>query len=328
MALYLVTGGAGYIGSNLVESLLERGERVRVLDNFSTGKEENLDFVGRGAVVPDQFILIRGDLRDLSACREACREVDFVLHQGALGSVPRSVEDPLATHEVNVTGTLNMLRAAREMGVRRFVNASSSSVYGDVPGSSKAGEPTSKVETMVPQPRSPYAASKLAGEVYGRVFYLVYGLETVSLRYFNVFGRRQDPDSQYAAVIPRFIKSLLVNKPPTIYGDGEQSRDFTYVEDVIQAILLACRAPGEALGEAINVAYGACTTVNSLVRKVAAVLGTSIRPVHEKPRSGDVRHSLANVDKARKLLGYEPRFDLDAGLVETVKWYQGQPVPS
>lgn len=305
---FLVTGGAGFIGSNIVEELLPRGETVRVLDNFSTGKRENL------AAFRERIELVAGDLRDLPTVRRAVEGVDYILHQAALPSVPRSVDDPLENDAVNVAGTLNLLVAARDAGVRRVVFASSCAVYGD--------EPTlPKREDMLPQPKSPYAVSKLAGEYYCRAFSEVYGLETVALRYFNVFGPRQDPTSDYAAVIPRFITRLLRGEAPVIYGDGLQSRDFVYVANVVQANLLAATTPGVA-GRAFNIASGERYTLLDLIRILNDVLGTAVAPIHEDPRPGDVRYSQADIGAAQKALGYDPAVDFAEGLRRTVEWYR------
>lgn len=308
MARFLVTGAAGFIGSNLVEALLRAGEAVRGLDNFLTGKRENL----RGLEAAE---FLEGDVRDPETCARACEGVEYVLHQAALGSVPRSVENPVLSNECNVTGTLNMLVAARDAGVRRFVFAASSSAYGDTPT-------LPKVETMSARPLSPYALTKHVGEQYCRIFTDLYGLETVSLRYFNVFGRRQDPFGAYAAVIPRFVSSLLAGCSPEIYGDGEQTRDFTYVADVVQANRKACAAPREACGEVFNVACGARISLNELHREIARLLGSDREPVYAPPRAGDVRHSLADVGKARRLLAYEPTYDVRRGLEEAIGWYR------
>lgn len=307
MAFYLVTGGGGFIGSNLVKTLLERGERVRVLDSFATGKRENLTEFG------DQVEIIEGDIRDQSACARAVETVDFVLHQAALGSVPRSVQDPMTSHEVNVTGTLNMLLAARAAGVRRFVMASSSSVYGNTPT-------LPKEESMPAHPISPYAVSKLAAERYTLSFNFIYGMETVALRYFNVFGPKQDPDSQYAAVIPRFITALMNDRAPIIYGDGEQSRDFTFVENVVNANLLACTAP-DAPGHAMNIACGARYSLNELVKSLYEIMGKQIPAVYEPERSGDVKHSMAAIERASSLLSFSPKTKFQEGLHKTVAWY-------
>jgi len=309
MAVYLVTGGAGFIGSHIVDVLLERGERVRVLDNFATGKRENL------AQCRDRIELIEGDIRDLEFCRKACDGVDFVLHQAALGSVPRSLADPLTSHEVNVTGTVKMLLAARDAGVKRFVYAASSSTYGDHPG-------LPKVEERIGQPLSPYAVTKYADELYARVFGRCYGLETVGLRYFNVFGPRQDPFSQYAAVIPLFVSALLRGEAPTIHGDGEQTRDFTFVANAVAANLLACTAPEDAVGEVFNVACNERTSLNRLYARLQDLLGTDVPARHGPPRPGDVRDSLADIGKARRLLGYGGEIKLDEGLKRSIAWYR------
>jgi len=313
MAHYLVTGGAGFIGSNLVGALLEQGHTVRVLDNFSTGKRENLAPYGSRVEV------IEGDLTDLDAVRRAVQGVDVVLHQGALASVPRSIEDPISSNEANVKGTLHVLLAAKDAGVKRVVYASSSSVYGD----QAVTEP--KVETMTPQPISPYAVSKLSGEQYCQVFYEVYGLETVSLRYFNVFGPRQDPHSEYAAVIPKFITCMLEGQRPTIFGDGEQTRDFTYIGNVIKGNLLAATAPAERVaGQVFNMATGAQISLNGLVEMLQEITGQNLAPVYAPPRTGDIKHSRADIEKARRLLGYEPEVSFLEGLRQTVEWYRSR----
>jgi UDP-glucose 4-epimerase len=300
MATCLVTGGAGFIGSHIVEALLGRGHTVRVLDNFSTGRRANL------AHLRECIDLRVGDLTDLEAVRAAARGVEIVFHQGALASVPRSVADPAATHEACATGTLHVLVAAREAGARRVVYAASSSAYG-------ASVRLPKQETDPTLPLSPYAVAKLAGEQYCAAFTHVYGLETVRLRYFNVFGPRQPPDSPYAAVIPLFMQSMLDGRPPTIHGDGQQSRDFTFVSDVVQANLLAAEAPGVA-GKVYNIACGRRTSLLELVARINALLGTQIEPVHTDPRAGDVRHSQADITAAQAELGYSPRVDMEEGL--------------
>jgi nucleoside-diphosphate-sugar epimerase len=309
---YLVTGGAGFIGSHLVQTLLRRGKDVIVLDDFSTGRRTNLEAAVRSRPpgVPEPEV-IQGDIRDAATVRRALRDVVHVLHQAALPSVQRSVEDPVSTHEVNVTGTLNLLIAARDAGVRRFVYASSSSVYGDSPT-------LPKIEVMTPAPLSPYAVSKLAAEHYCRVFHGLYGLETVALRYFNVFGPRQDPTSQYAAVVPNFVTAALAGRAPTVYGDGLQSRDFTYIDNAVDANLNACEAPAGAAGRAYNVACGSAATLLDLLRILERLTGSAIRPIHDRPRTGDVRHSLAAIEEARMHLGYEPKMDLEEGLRRTV----------
>jgi nucleoside-diphosphate-sugar epimerase len=313
---YLVTGGAGFIGSNLVEALLRRGDEVVVLDDFSTGRRENLEQTlrdrPRGAPEPR---IIEGDIRDPATTRAAVQGVTHVLHQAALPSVQRSVEDPAASHEVNATGTLNLLIAARDAGVRRFVYASSSSVYGDSPT-------LPKLETMAPAPLSPYAVSKLAGEHYCNVFHGLYGLETVALRYFNVFGPRQDPNSQYAAVVPNFVGTATAGRPPTVFGDGLQSRDFTYIDNAVDANLKACDAPSAAAGRAYNVACGQSATLLDLLRILERITGSPLKPVHADPRPGDVRHSLASIEEARRHLGYEARVGLEEGLRRTVAWFR------
>jgi len=306
MKHYLVTGGAGFIGSNLVEELLQQGERVRVLDNFSTGRRENLKpFI-------NDIELIEGDIRSLSTVYRAVDGVDFVLHQAALPSVPRSVEDPITTNEVNVTGTLNVLIAARDRYVKRVVFSSSSSIYGN-------NNNLPKQEDMKPDPLSPYAAAKLTGEKYCKIFSEVYGLSTIVLRYFNVFGPRQDPSSQYSAVIPKFICMMKANKIPTIYGDGEQSRDFTFVKNVVRANLLACKNM-ELKHEIFNAACQQQITVNQLVQYLNEILGTNIQPKYAPPRAGEVKHSLANISKAKTLLNYNPIVDFKEGLKITVDW--------
>lgn len=304
--IYLVTGGAGFIGSNTVSRLLEMGETVRVLDNFATGKRHHLFPLNQGVE------LIEGDIRYLNVVQEAVKGVDYVIHLAALPSVPRSIRTPIESNDVNVSGTLNVLIAARDAGVKRVVYSASSSAYGNT-------EVLPKVESMVALPLSPYAVNKFAGELYCRVFHQVYNLETVSLRYFNVFGPRQDPMSQYSAVIPKFIGAMLAGKAPVIYGDGEQSRDFTYVENVVSANLLACTAAG-ASGETINIACGQRVTLNELAGIIGRLVGRDLAPVYETSRTGDVKHSLADISKASRLLGYEPRIGLEEGLRRTVDW--------
>ena len=303
MARYLVTGGAGFIGSNLAEGLVKSRHRVRVLDNFATGARANLT-AGAGAVE-----LLEGDLRDAAIVERAVQGIEVVFHQAALPSVARSLEDPATTHAVNATGTLTLLLAARRAGVRRVVYASSSSVYGDTPTLPKR-------EEMPSQPKSPYAVSKLAGEQYCQVFAAALGLETVSLRYFNIFGPRQDPASPYAAVIPKFLAAMRRGERPVIFGDGKQSRDFTYVENAVRANLLAAEAP-RASGEAINVACGGRVTLLELVEQLNHLLGTHLDPIFAPPRPGDVRHSQADLTRAAALLGYHPTVDLQEGLART-----------
>ena len=309
---YLVTGGAGFIGSNLASSLLAEGRRVRVLDNFLTGKRENL--AGLAERYGKAFELVEGDLRDLEVTRSAAEGAEYVLHQGALPSVPRSVANPVLSNEINVGGTLNLLVAARDAGVRRVVFAASSSAYGDTPELPKR-------ESMTPNPKSPYAAQKLAGEHYMRIFYEVYGLETVSLRYFNVFGPNQDPASMYAAVIPRFITSVLSGTPPTIYGDGFQTRDFTYIDNVVQANLGACEAPKEACGRVFNIACGERISLLDILEIVYKLAGRRVAPKFEPLRPGDVRDSLADISLAKDLLGYVSQVGFPEGLSRTFDFF-------
>jgi nucleoside-diphosphate-sugar epimerase len=308
MPNYLVTGGAGFIGSHIVEALIKLNSyskaTVRVLDNCATGKMANLD----GCMSSIEFI--KGDIRDLSVVREAVENIDYVLHQAALPSVPRSIKDPIATHEVNATGTLNVLVAARDANVKRVVYASSSSIYGDTPILPKR-------EDIPANPISPYAIAKYTGEQYCKAFFQLYGLETIALRYFNVFGPRQDPNSQYAAVIPKFISAYLNGEQPIIYGNGEQSRDFTYVENVVQANLLACHAKNAA-GQVFNIACGRRTTINDLAKGIKSLLESPIEFIYGPPREGEVRHSLADIQKAREFLGYEPKVFLEEGLQKMI----------
>jgi nucleoside-diphosphate-sugar epimerase len=310
---YLVTGGAGFIGSNLASALLASGHKVRVLDNFLTGKKENL--AGLAERYGEAFELVEGDLRDLGATRRAAEGAEYVLHQGALPSVPRSVADPVLSNEINVGGTLTLLVAARDAGVRRVVYAASSSAYGDTPELPKR-------ESMAANPKSPYAAQKLAGEHYMRIFHEVYGLETVSLRYFNVFGPKQDPTSTYAAVIPRFITSVLSGTSPTIYGDGLQTRDFTYIDNVVQANLRACEAPEEACGRVFNIACGERVSLLDILEIVYKLAACRIAPRFEPSRPGDVRDSLADISLAKDLLGYEPRIGFPEGLSRTFDFFR------
>ncbi len=306
--MVLVTGGAGFIGSHLAGALVERGETVRVLDNLSTGSRKNI------ARFADRIEFIEADLVNRGAVEQALEGVEVVFHQAALASVPRSVEEPLATNAACVTGTVNLLNVARRSGVRRVVYGGSSSAYGDQPTPAKH-------EGLLPAPLSPYAAAKLAGEFYCQAFTATYGLETVTLRYFNVFGPRQDPQSQYAAVIPKFITLMLAGRRPIVDGDGRQSRDFTYIENIIHGNVLAADAPA-ALGRSINVACGASYTLLELIAGINRVLGTAIEPVFEPPRAGDVRDSLADISLARELLGYAPTVGFDEGLRRTVEYYR------
>ncbi len=305
---YLITGGAGFIGSHMVDELLARGHHVRVIDNFSTGKRENL------AHVRERITLYERSITERAALDAAMAGVDYVLHLAALASVPRSVADPLSSNEHNVTGTLNVLLAARDAGVRRVVYAGSSSAYGNVDAPRKS-------EDLCPQPLSPYAVAKLTGEQYCRVFTHVYGLETVVVRYFNVFGPRQDPSSPYSAVIPKFIAAMLRGQSPTVEGDGLQSRDFTYVANVVQGTLLACHAPNVA-GEVFNIALGGQITLLEMIASLNELLGTQIAPTFVAPRPGDVRHSRADIRKARERLSYTPQVDFREGLARTLAWYR------
>lgn len=307
---YLVTGGAGFIGSHLVTELIRLGHPVVVLDDFSTGKRENL------AHLEGRFELVEGDIRRPDEIRPAMEGVDYVLHQAALPSVPRSVQDPETSFAVNAMGTLNVLEAARKAGVQRVVYAASSSAYGDT-------EVLPKVETMVPCPRSPYAAAKLSGEHLIQAYNQVFSISCVALRYFNVFGPRQDPTSQYSAVIPRFVTAMLKGEPPIIYGDGGQTRDFSHVQNVVEANLAACRAPN-APGHVINVACGERISLLELVREIGRLLGCGIEPVHQQPRPGDVRHSLADLGRARELLGWTPSLPIREGLAQVVDWYRSR----
>jgi len=305
----VVTGGAGFIGSHLVRALLKRGDRVRVIDNFSTGKEENLS-----DIISD-IDLCRGDIRDEALLAEMLAGIDAVLHQAALPSVPRSFADPVGTTAVNIGGTLALLEAARLTGVKRFVFASSSSIYGNSPVSPKN-------ESLPPGPLSPYAVSKLAGENYCRLYHKIYGIGTVSLRYFNVFGPGQSPDSQYAAVLPLFITAVLNSKQPVIYGDGTQSRDFTFIDNVVRANLLALDVPGVKGGEICNIACGSSTSLLDVIGLLEKFSGRRIEPRFDPPRSGDVKHSLASVEKAESILGYHPAVDFPEGLERTYKYFK------
>jgi len=311
MAFYLVTGGAGFIGSHLTEELVRRGHRVRVVDNLSTGRRQNL-----AQIAGVDFV--EGDLAEPEVARRAVEGVDFVLHQAAIPSVPRSVEDPLTSHRANITATLHVLLAARDAGVRRVVYAGSSSAYGDTPT-------LPKVESMPTAPLSPYALQKLVGEQYAGLFTQLYGLETVTIRYFNVFGPRQDPSSPYSGVISLFISALAEGRAPTIHGDGEQTRDFTYVANVVDGVLRACEAP-HASGEVINVATGSRISINGLFRALRDLVGARVEPVYAPARAGDVRDSQADIEKARRLLGYAPIVGFEEGLRKTVDWYRGSPV--
>lgn len=311
-SLFLVTGGAGFIGSNLCEAILNLGYRVRCLDDLSTGSYSNIEeFINN----PD-FAFVKGDIKDLDTCMRACDGVDYVLNQAAWGSVPRSIEMPLYYCANNISGTLNMLEAARQNKVKKFVYASSSSVYGDEPN-------LPKTEARTGNLLSPYALTKKCDEEWGRQYTLHYGLDTYALRYFNVFGRRQNPDGAYAAVIPRFIKMLLNGERPTINGDGLQSRDFTYIENVIEANLKACLAPSEYAGEAFNVAYGGREYLIDIYKTLTTALNCEhIEPIFGPDRAGDIKHSNADISKAQKMLGYDPEYDFNKGITEAIDWYK------
>ena len=313
MPTFLVTGGGGFIGSHIVEGLLGRGATVRVLDNFATGRRENL------AGFRGPLTVIDGDLRDTEAVKRAATGVEAIFHLGALPSVVRSIEDPVASNAVNIGGTTNVILAARDAGVRRVIFSSSSSVYGDAPT-------LPKVETMEPAPLSPYAIQKLAGEHYARIAKPLFGVDVVALRYFNVFGPRQDPKSDYAAVIPRFITAILKGDTPTIFGDGLQSRDFTFVENVVEANLRALEASSEAAGQAFNIACGERITLLDLVAAIARIVGASdVTPKHAPARAGDVKHSLADIGKAKALLGFTPKVSFAEGLERTIEFYRKKP---
>jgi nucleoside-diphosphate-sugar epimerase len=305
---YLITGGAGFIGSNLVHALVERGFRVTVLDNMSTGRLANLDGV------LSKIKLIEGSINDLGLLKEILKDVDVVLHQAALPSVPKSLERPLDTHHQNLTGTLTLFEGCRLAGVKRVVYASSSSAYGD-------HDAQVKVETLEGRPKSPYAVQKFGTELYARVYHELFQVETVGLRYFNVFGPRQDPQSQYAAVVPAFVTKMLAGESPTIYGTGEQSRDFTYIDNVIEANIKASTAPAIG-GDVFNVGCGSSTSLLDLIDNLNQALGKSITPSFDPPRQGDVLHSLAGIDKAREHLGYEPYITVQEGLLKTIEWYR------
>lgn len=313
-SLFLVTGGAGFIGSNLCEAILDMGYKVRCLDDLSTGQQQNIDeFIDN-----PNYSFIKGDIKDYETCLKATTDVDFVLHQAAWGSVPRSIEMPLFYELNNVTGTLNMMEASRQSKVKKFVYASSSSVYGD--------EPTlPKVEGREGNILSPYALTKKTTEEYGKLYYSLYGLETYGLRYFNVFGKRQNPDGAYAAVIPKWIKMLLHDEVPVIYGDGRQSRDFTYIENVVEANLKACLASRDAAGQAYNIAHGGREYLIDIFWTLAKALGKDIQPTFASERLGDIKHSNADITKAKQLLGYEGKWSFEMGIREAIVWYRKNP---
>lgn len=308
MEKFLVTGGAGFIGSNICRKLVSEGCFVRVVDNLLTGKKSNL------ADIIDNIEFIEADMGDEEIARSAMKDIEIVLHQGALPSVPRSVDDPAASHKHCVDATFTLLLAARDVGIKRFVYAASSSAYGDTPT-------LPKIEIMPPAPLSPYAVGKLVGEYYCSVFSQVFGLETISLRYFNVFGPNQDPASQYAAAIPAFVTAILKDQPPTIYGDGQQSRDFTYVDNIVEANLLAARVK-QTQGQVINIACGEAVTVNEIIKMINNSLGKNIMPIYVDPRPGDVKHSLADITAARRLIGFKPIISFEQGLQKAIEWYR------
>ena len=308
---FLVTGAAGFIGSNLCEALLNKGCKVKALDDLSTGKQENIDLF----ISHPNYTFIKGDIKDLDVCLKACEGVDYVLHQAAWGSVPRSLEMPLFYNKNNIEGTLNMLEAARQNGVKKFVYASSSSVYGDEPN-------LPKTEGREGNLLSPYALTKRCDEEWAKLYTKFYGLDTYGMRYFNVFGRRQDPDGAYAAVIPKFLKQLMHGETPTINGDGKQSRDFTYIDNVIEANLKACLAPHEAAGEAFNIAYGGREFLIDIYYGLTKALGVNIEPNFGPDRKGDIKHSNADISKAKKLLGYDPDYSFEDGIQLAIDWYK------
>lgn len=310
-SVFLVTGGAGFIGSNLCEAILKMGYKVKCLDDLSTGKQENVDMF----LKHPNYAFIKGDIKDFNVCMEACKGVDYVLNQAAWGSVPRSIEMPLFYCANNISGTLNMLEAARQNGVKKFVYASSSSVYGDEPN-------LPKTEGREGNLLSPYALTKRCNEEWAKQYTKLYGLDTYGMRYFNVFGRRQDPDGAYAAVIPKFIKQLMNDEQPTIHGDGKQSRDFTYIENVIEANLKACLAPSSAAGQAFNIAYGGREYLIDIYYALTKALGKDMEPKFGPDRKGDIKHSNADISKAEKLLAYEPEYDFERGLNEAINWYK------
>jgi len=310
-SVFLVTGGAGFIGSNLCEVLLDKGYKVRCLDDLSNGKQANVDLFINNA----NYTFIKGDIRDLDTCMKACEGVDYVLNQAAWGSVPRSIERPLLYEEINIRGTLNMMEAARQNNVKKFVYASSSSVYGDEPN-------LPKQEGREGRLLSPYALTKMVDEEYGKLYSKLYGLDTYGLRYFNVFGKRQDPNGAYAAVIPKFIKQLLNGEQPTINGDGKQSRDFTYIENVIEANLKACKASSEVAGEAFNIAYGGREYLIDVYNSLCNALEKEIEPIFGPDRKGDIKHSNADIRKAKEMIGYDPSWSFERGIEAAIEWYR------
>ena len=310
-SVFLVTGGAGFIGSNLCEILLDKGYKVRCLDDLSNGKQANVDLF----IDNSYYTFIKGDIKDLDICMKACEGVDYVLNQAAWGSVPRSIEMPLLYEEINIRGTLNMMEAARQNGVKKFVYASSSSVYGDEPN-------LPKQEGREGNLLSPYALTKMVDEEYAKLYTKLYGLDTYGLRYFNVFGKRQDPNGTYAAVIPKFIKQLLNDEQPIINGDGKQSRDFTYIDNVIEANLKACKAPSDVAGEAFNIAYGGREYLIDVYNSLCKALGKDIKPILGPDRKGDIKHSNADISKAKDMLGYDPSWSFERGIEAAIEWYK------
>ncbi|MBB6631971.1 SDR family oxidoreductase [Clostridium algidicarnis] len=310
-SIFLVTGGAGFIGSNLCEVLLDKGYKVRCLDNLSNGKQSNIDLF----INNPKYRFIKGDIRELNTCMKACEGVDYVLHQAAWGSVPRSIDMPLLYEDINIKGTLNMMEAARQNNVKKFVYASSSSVYGDEPN-------LPKQEGREGNVLSPYALTKVVDEEYAKLYTKLYELDTYGMRYFNVFGKRQDPDGAYAAVIPKFLKQLLNDEQPIINGDGKQSRDFTYIENVIEANLKACKAPSEVAGEAFNIAYGGREYLIDIYNGLCKALGKDIKPMFGPDRAGDIKHSNADISKAKDMLGYDPSWSFEKGIEAAIEWYK------
>lgn len=310
-AKFLVTGGAGFIGSNLVEKILKLGFKVRVLDNLSSGNEENIkDFYKNS-----KFDFIQGDIRNIIDCQKACHGIDYVFHLAAVGSVSKSINDPIEVNDVNITGTLNMLIAARDKKVKRFIYASSSSVYGDE-------DNLFNTENKIGKPLSPYAITKITNELYAQNFFELFGLPTIGLRYFNVYGKKQNPFSIYSAVIPIFINTLLNRETPTIHGDGKQSRDFVFIEDIIQGNLKTCLAPKAAFGKVFNISYGNKVYIKDLYNKICNLLSVDIKPKYSHSRQGDIKHSVGDIKKAKKLLNYNPKYNIDLGLKETIDWYK------
>lgn len=313
MANYLVTGGAGFIGSHLADHLVKQGHAVRVIDDFSSGKRDNL------AEIANRIDLIEGDICDLETCRRACDDIEVVFHEAAIPSVPKSVDEPVPSHEANINGTFNILMAASQKKCRRVIYAASSSAYGDT-------EVSPTHENIKPAPLSPYAVQKLTGEYYGRAFFECFGLETLSIRYFNVFGPRQDPKSQYAAAIPAFVTAILSDQRPTVYGDGEQTRDFTYIDNVVHGNVLGAQA-AKTTGQTVNVACGQRVSVNDIIRTINELLGKNIKPEYAPTRTGDVKHSLADISLARELLGYQPVVDFAQGLRQAIDYYASIATP-